>query len=143
MPPIKSMLAIDPLVERMTSAQIAFIRPGDENRQTRRRIVNFAAVLETASEPLHNVRIKDLSERGCRASVDGPISVEKGSLLMIKLPAMEAIRARVIWSSEDHIGCAFEEELHPAAIDQVLGRGSMERRPLVMRRSVFGLKGSE
>ena len=125
----------------MTTAQIAFIRPENENRQTRRRIVNFAAVLESASEPLKNVRVKDLSERGCRASVDGPI--ETGSLLMIKLPAMEAIRARVIWSSGDEIGCAFEEELHPAAINQVLGRGSAERRPVVTRRSVFGLKGSE
>lgn len=125
----------------MTTAQIAFMRPGEENRQTRRRIVNFAAVLETASERLQSVLVKDLSERGCRASVDGPS--EEGSSLMIKLPGMEAIRARVVWSSATEIGCAFEEELHTAVIDQVLGRGSTERRPVVRRRGVFGLKAAE
>lgn len=125
----------------MTTAQIAFITPGNENRQSRRRIVNFAAILETTSEPWQNVRIKDLSERGCRASVDG--TIEEHSLLMIKLQGMEAIRARVVWSSGSEIGCSFEEQLHPAVIDQLLGRGPAAQRPVVKRRDGFGLKGAK
>ena len=125
----------------MTTAQIAFIRSGEENRQTRRRIVNFAAVLDRVSASFENVQIMDLSERGCRASVEQ--SMPEGSFLMVKLPGMEAIRAQVVWSSGSEIGCSFEEQLHPAVIDQLLGKGATGQRAVVKRRGDFGLKGAE
>ena len=123
-----------------TTAQLAFVRPGEDERRTRRRIVNVAALLEELSEPFRSVQIKDLSERGFRASVDAP--VDEGSTVMVRLPGMQTVRARVVWSSGPEIGCSFEAELTSAAIDQVLGRNTVARR-MGLRREVFGLKRND
>ena len=122
---------------KATAAQLAVLPKGQESRQTRRRVVNFAASLEGEDVSPIEVWLTDVSERGCRAHVGHEI--EPGTSLVIKLPGIEAVRARAVWSRNGEVGCSFEDEIHTIYIDQVLGKAS--RPPLFpRRRDVFGLK---
>lgn len=124
-----------------TTGQLAVLPPEEEHRQFRRRPVNLAAMLEGAGTSLQRVLIRDLSEKGCRVYAEAPI--EKGSILMVQLPGMEVLRATVVWSDGNEAGCVFENEFHPAAIDQAMGRSVAGQRPVVHRRGVFGRKDAE
>ena len=123
------------------AAQLAVLPPQEEHRQFRRRPVNLAAMLEGAGTSMQRVLIRDLSERGCRVYAEAPI--EKGSILMLQLPGMEVLRATVVWSDGNETGCAFENEFHSGAIDQVMGRSAGAQRPVVQRRGVFGRRDSD
>lgn len=118
-----------------TLAQLAVLPPEQENRQFRRRLVNLAAVLEDAGVSLEVVHIKDLSERGCRVSTEG--KWKKDAALILKLPGVEALRARVVWCDGTEAGCAFEQELPKGAVDNFLGNETETR---TFARSVFGQK---
>jgi hypothetical protein len=119
------------------SAQLASLAH-DEHRRVRRRIVNFAALLEEHGTETHAVSILDLSERGCR--VRSETKLKKGAALFIKLPHTEALRASVVWSSETEAGCAFDEEMHPAAVEQVIASATPKRRIVQPGQQVFGLQ---
>lgn len=121
-----------------TPGQLAVLPPAEENRQFRRRLVNFRAVLEDAGVSFHDVQIRDLSERGCRVFTKAQL--KKGVALMLKVDGMEVIRARVVWTDDAEAGCAFEEELHQAVVANLLGKTSETHTPQMVRRSVFGLK---
>jgi hypothetical protein len=126
-------------VLRSVPARLACLQPGSEQRQARRRAVNFAATLEDAGASAQDVQVLDLSATGFRLSA--ALDAEPGSSLLIKLPFIEATRARVIWARGGEVGCAFSEPLRPADLDAALGRaGSLGPRPTV-RRGQFGLRG--
>lgn len=122
---------------KATAAQLAVIPRDQESRQTRRRLVNFAASLQGEEASSIEVFLTDVSEKGCRARVGHEI--EPGTSLVIKLPGLEAVRARAVWSRNGEVGCSFEDEIHTLYIDQVLGKADRSR-PVPKRRDVFGLK---
>lgn len=102
---------------RPIPAQVAYLVGGPEQRQSRRRAVNFAATLESEGVSSHAVSVLDISERGFRICTSA--EVEHDSTMLIKLPGLEAVRAKVVWVKEGQIGCAFEEELHPASLESL------------------------
>ena len=108
----------------------------DEHRQVRRRIVNFAAVLEEHETEAQQVWVLDLSERGCR--LRGEAAIAKGTSLLIKLPGAEAVRATVVWSSEGEAGCAFDDDLHAATVEQVIASATPKRRIVRFGQAAFG-----
>ncbi len=101
-------------LSRPVAAQVAYLAVGAEQRQTRRRAVNFAAILESEGVSSHPVNVLDISEQGFR--IVTAAEVGQGSSMLIKLPGLEAVRATVVWAKDGQIGCSFEEELHPASI---------------------------
>ena len=86
-----------------------------EQRQSRRRLVNFAAALSEEGASSAPVRVSDVSEGGCRLQSDQP--VEQGTELWLKLPGLEARRVRVVWSEGHMLGCEFETPLYPGEIE--------------------------
>jgi hypothetical protein len=102
----------------------------DEQRQSRRRLVNFAASLNEEGTSSSSVQVSDVSEGGCRLHVDIPL--EPGSETWLKLPGLEARRVRIVWSDGHHIGCEFDRPLYPAEIETL---APAKKRP--DPRSVF------
>jgi hypothetical protein len=115
-------------LSRPIPAHVAYLASGAEQRQTRRRAVNFAAFLESEGVSSHPVNVLDVSERGFR--IVTAAEVDQGSSMLVKLPGLEAVRATVMWAKDGQLGCSFEEELHPASIqaltaDQEAGSGRL------------------
>jgi hypothetical protein len=104
-------------LSRPIAAQVAYLVGGEEQRQTRRRAVNFAAILESEGVSAHPASVLDISEQGFR--IVTAAEVGQGTSMLIKLPGLEAVRATVVWSKEGQIGCSFDEELHPASIQML------------------------
>ena len=116
---------------RTVPAQVAYLAAGAEQRQTRRRAVNFAAILESEGVSSHPVNVLDVSEQGFRIVTEAEVT--PGSSMLIKLPGLEAVRATIVWASNGEIGCSFEEELHPASIraltaDPMTGSGRLSAK---------------
>jgi PilZ domain len=80
------------------------------------------------------ISVIDLSERGFRVSSEA--TLEEGSSLLLKLPGIEAVRARVVWCNAGEVGCEFDEKLHTSTIDLVIA--SAPRHPAKIHR-IFGL----
>ena len=87
----------------------------NEQRQSRRRLVNFAAALSEEGAQTAPVGVSDISEGGCRLQCDEQFL--EGSEMWLKLPGLEARRIKVIWSGERALGCEFETPLYPAEIE--------------------------
>lgn len=124
---------------RPIPAQVAYLTEGEELRRSRRRVVNFAAMLDTEGRSAHPVQVLDLSAQGFRLSVQH--EVEEGSSLLIKLPGTEALRARIVWARDGQVGCEFEEDLHPARIAVFQREESTDGARPIHRRTQFGMKG--
>ena len=101
-------------LSRPIPAQVAYLAGGAEQRQTRRRAVNFAAILESEGISSHPANVLDISEEGFR--IVTATEVGQGSSMLIKLPGLEAVRATVMWAKDGQIGCSFDDALHPASI---------------------------
>jgi hypothetical protein len=86
-----------------------------EQRQTRRRLVNFAAALGEEGASSAAVRVSDVSEGGCRLRCEQPLG--EGSEMWLKLPGLEARRVRVVWTEGHTLGCEFETPLYPGEIE--------------------------
>jgi|GEM_PF-5582788 len=115
-------------------AQIAPITES-EHRQVRRRIVNFAAILEEQGAQASAASVLDLSERGVRLRSDA--TMEVGSSLLIKLPCVAAVRAKVIWSCDGETGCEFEEHLYGSTVDEIIATATPKRRRVRQGTTLF------
>ena len=124
-------------LSRPIPAQVAYLVGGAEQRQTRRRAVNFAAILESEGVSSQPVNVLDISEQGFR--IVTAAQVGQGSSMLIKLPGMEAVRATVVWAKDGQLGCSFEDELHPANIQTL----TVDPREGSGRLSVRGQFGSK
>lgn len=66
-------------------------------------------------------RVVDMTKRGARLEVycDLPPS----SMITLKLPNMEVVRARVMWSNDFEAGCRFIEPLSDQEFDTIFQKG--------------------
>ena len=105
----------------------------DERRQSRLRLVNFAAALSEEGATSVSVSVSDISEGGCRLSCDQP--VERNSDLWLKLPGLEARRVRVAWGDGRDFGCEFETPLYAAEVEILAPTKKRPQPKAVFRRS--------
>ena len=118
------------------SAQVGAI--GADSRRSRRRLINVAAYLEEDEDKQSAVRVLDLSEHGFRMATEDGFPVD--TMLWVKLPGLEALHARVVWSEGEYSGCEFEVGPHPASIELLTKMNAAPRPPAGWRRS-FGRLG--
>lgn len=61
----------------------------------------------------------DLSSQGCR--IDWPFGAAVDTLVVLTIPGLAPIGARIRWTNATHIGLAFNTPLHPSVLDQIVG----------------------
>lgn len=66
--------------------------------------------------------VVDLTSAGCRIEGGGPFA--RGSDVWVRLPGLESLTARVIWSDGTTSGSVFERPLHPAVAARLLPAAS-------------------
>lgn len=87
-----------------------------EARRSRRATIHVDATLRRREGKTALVDILDLSATGFRAETTG--TFKPGTQVWLRLPGLEAILARIIWTENMRIGCAFDQPLHPAVVDR-------------------------
>jgi hypothetical protein len=60
----------------------------------------------------------DLSSRGCR--IDWPFGATVGMVVVLKIPELAPIGARVRWRTATHIGLSFNTPLHQSVLDRIV-----------------------
>lgn len=100
----------------------AFAPPAAEpkGRRAERIPVEFGAGLRQRGAAGVTVRIIDLSTDGFRVVTHLDLPV--GTDVWLRLPGLEPCHARVVWSGENALGCAFGRPLHPAVLDLIVAR---------------------
>ena len=104
----------------------------DEQRQSRRRIVNFAGALSEEGSTTVPVSVSDISEGGCKLFCEQP--VDQSSDLWLKLPGLEARRVRIVWANEQSFGCEFDTALYSGEIETLVPTKSTASQKAVFRR---------
>ena len=108
-------------------AQLAIL-PIPEGRTAERRVVNLAASLREPGASLADAEVVNLSCTGFAAETDAEI--ETGNHVWLKLPGLEPVNSRVVWTDGNKAGFEFVTPLHSATLDLVLATG---RRPAPKR----------
>ena len=65
-----------------------------------------------------NVEVRDISRYGAR--IGGVYLVRDGDQLWLKLAALEAIEAKVMWFEDFEFGCEFDRPLSNIVLDSIL-----------------------
>lgn len=92
-----------------------------DNRYGARLDVKVAAALrELGSASKFEVQIDDLSLSGFRCSTGYRLNA--GQSVVITIPGLGPLEARVAWADKTHYGCAFERALHVAVFDHLVAQ---------------------
>ena len=98
--------------------------PEMERRRAPRLAISLEASLRERNRAAFAVSLVDLSILGCRIELSSDL--EPGSWVWFKLPGLEARYSRVAWCRGCFAGIEFEEPLHEAVVDCLVG---MEHQP--------------
>lgn len=88
---------------------------GPERRRAPRLAISLDASLRERGRTPFAVRLVDISADGCRAETFCTVEPDAG--VWIKLPGLEPLYSRVVWSQGGFAGIAFEAPLHEAVLD--------------------------
>lgn len=91
-----------------------------QGRVSERVRVELGAGLRRRGAHGVSIHILDLSTHGFRAETH--LDLYEGNDVWLRLPGLEACKARVAWVQGYVIGCAFERPLHPAVLEMVVGK---------------------
>jgi hypothetical protein len=65
------------------------------------------------------VLVTELSLEGARLLTPAPLEI--GGKVLLRLPMLDPVKARVVWVSNRIAGCVFQQPLHPAVFRVLLG----------------------
>lgn len=94
--------------------------PEQKGRKAERVPIELGAGLRQRGGAGITVQIVDLSTEGFRAQTH--LVLSHGADVWLRLPGLEAIHAKVMWTKGAFIGCAFERALHPAVLDMIVSK---------------------
>jgi hypothetical protein len=94
------------------------VLPVGNGRQAERAHCEIGAGLRQRGASAVAAHILDLSTHGFRASTH--LDLQIGADVWLKLPGLEAMHAKVAWSTSHFVGCAFERPLHPAVLEMIV-----------------------
>jgi hypothetical protein len=79
------------------------------------------ALFETGAEELRDsVLVTEISLEGARLLTPAPLEI--GGKILLQLPMLEPVKARIVWVSNRIAGCLFLRPLHPAVYRVVVAR---------------------
>jgi hypothetical protein len=103
----------------MFSSEVTVIR---SRRSEERLPADMRARYGTNGRPERALcRVVDLSKRGARLEVFCDLPAR--TMITLKLPNEQIIRARVVWSNDFEAGCQFLEPLKDDAFDAIYQKG--------------------
>lgn len=85
-----------------------------------------ANMRQTFAKPIAVV-VEDLSRRGFKAQ--WPHRVQVGDHLWLRLPGIEPLAAKVVWTACGIVGCQFDIPLHPMILTTVVRSGHVKQIP--------------
>jgi hypothetical protein len=89
-----------------------------DGRKSSRAEVRIGAGLRQRGASSVTVHILDLSTTGFRATTH--LQLMEGSDIWVKLPGLESLHSRVVWSRGHLLGCEFLKPLHPAVLQMIV-----------------------
>ena len=89
-----------------------------DTRRLPRRAVAFSVFVRDSGALAVNGRVTDLSVEGCR--VEGAGAFELHSQFWLKLAGHAPIRAQVLWSDEEAMGCSFIPPLDEGTFENLV-----------------------
>ena len=82
-------------------------------------------------EPLGRARVRNLSATGLMADCERPVLA--GTRIVLELRGVGQVSGRVVWSRDDKIGVAFDEEIDPQLARKPVSSGDSQRPPSYLR----------
>lgn len=110
----------------------AVVAGQEEQRGSRRRILNLSAFAREADLRLLELRVADISTDGCR--IIGDIDLEQATRIWLKIPGITPRPARIAWCRAGEAGCTFDEPIREELVEEV---SHAARRPAHELRRVF------
>ena len=102
------------------STEVNFGEPSRKGRRSERTQITLGAGLRQRGASGVTVQIMDLSVDGFRVATH--LQLEPGTDVWLRLPGLEASHARVVWSENQYVGCAFVRPLHPAVLEMIVAK---------------------
>jgi hypothetical protein len=99
------------------AAEIISVSRSDSRRLPRRAVAFSVFVRDSGAAAVHG-RVTDLSVEGCR--VEGAGAFELHSQFWLKLSGHAPIRAQVLWSDEQSMGCSFIPPLDEGTFENLV-----------------------
>lgn len=87
--------------------------------ETPLEVPSFAAKCRMKSGMVADVRVLDLSIAGCMVAREA-ISFTEGDRVLIRLPGLEYMPSKVLWSEDGLVGIEFERDLHDAVFERFI-----------------------
>lgn len=91
------------------AARVAVETPAPNQRRVPREPVEVAATIRSAGFQGHDVVIRNISTLGFMADAEGEFDAD--AVLIVRLPSLGTVSARVIWARDGQIGCEFVNEI--------------------------------
>ena len=91
-------------------------KPLVERRTRRARVA--ADIVYREGSARGSVELVDISATG--AKIESHLLLQPETYIWLKLPGLEAWRAKIVWVESFRAGCEFEHPLHPAVFERVV-----------------------
>ena len=91
------------------AAKVAVETPASNLRRVEREPVQVDATIRSAGYHGHDVVIRNISTLGFMADAEGDF--EPDSTILVRLPTLGSVSARIVWARDDQIGCEFVHEI--------------------------------
>lgn len=86
-------------------------------RRNERAPVRVIAEVRAIGNPWERAILEDLSWNGFRMEWKPRYPID--SVISVRFPELEILRARVCWRDENHIGCEFTKALHQYVFEHI------------------------
>lgn len=90
-----------------------------DRRRYLRHSVHIGGGLAANIRPSLPILVTDLSTGGC--GIEHDFHVEEGVRVWVRLPGLENLPARVAWVDGRRAGLAFDNPLHAAVVEHIVG----------------------
>jgi len=92
--------------------------PRPKGRAAERVPVELGAGLRQRGASGVSIQVMDLSTHGFRGATHLELPI--GTDVWLRLPGLESYHAKVQWTKDHFIGCAFERPLHAAVLEMIV-----------------------
>jgi hypothetical protein len=93
-----------------------------DRRRAQRAALSISATLREGSRTKAQVRVIDMSTRGCR--IECTVAVTDDNGVWLNLPGLEAQYCRLVWRYQEFVGLEFEKPLAQAVFDRLLAQAN-------------------